>query len=64
MFRPHDEMTPPNIVRPRALPGESWLKAGAGVLPMSNLALNWASGIPRLDLIVMKLQYHRVFKRA
>jgi len=30
----------------RALPGEIEAKSGAGVPPMCNLMLNWASGIP------------------
>jgi hypothetical protein len=36
------------VANERALPGESFVKAGAGAPPMCNLTRNWASGIPRL----------------
>ena len=39
----------------RALPGESWLKTGAGAPPMSRCTSNWAGGIPRLNLIISAL---------
>jgi hypothetical protein len=39
------------ILDRRALPGESSVQIGVGAPPMRNLMRNWASGIPRLNLV-------------